>query len=67
MQIEFDAGYGTFRNIPNNSVFVWETNGKVYAKKDYDSAIDLEAQTEECFDPVDKVIPCTITKIVLRK
>lgn len=65
MQIEFDAGYRTFKSIPNNSVFIWETNGKVYAKRNYESAIDLEAQTEEGFDPADKVLPCVITKLFL--
>lgn len=67
MQIEFDESYRTFRSIPRNSVFIWRTNGKVYVKVDSDFAIDLEMQTEEGFDPEDEVIPCTITKIVVRK
>lgn len=67
MQVEFDTGHRTFRSIPNNSVFICEVNGKVYVKKDYDSAIDLETQTAEGFCAIDGVIPCTITKIVVRK
>lgn len=66
MQIEFDTSYRTFESIPNNSVFIWRTNGKVYVKTDCCSAIDLEAQTEEGFDKEDKVTPYIIEKIILK-
>lgn len=67
MQIEFDTSYKLFRDIPCNSVFIWNGNNRVYVKTDDSSAIDLDMQAAEGFDAEDEVIPCTISKIVLKK
>lgn len=67
MQVELDTSYKLFRDIPRNSVFIWNVNGRVYVKTDSSSAIDLDRQAEEGFDVEDVVIPCTISKIVLKK
>lgn len=67
MQVELDTSYKLFRDIPCNSVFIWNVNGRVYVKTNSDSAIDLDRQAKERFSVEDVVIPCTISKIVLKK
>lgn len=67
MQVELDTSYKLFRDIPRNSVFIWNVNNKVYVKTGNSSAIDLDRQAEEGFDAEDDVFPCTISKIVLKK
>lgn len=67
MRIEFETGCKFFRDIPCSSVFLWNENNKAYVKIDSSAAIDLDEQTAEGFDAEDEVIPCTISKIILRK
>lgn len=67
MQVEFDTSCSLFRDIPCNSIFVWNFNNRVYLKTFSHSAVDLGTQTPVGFDSEDEVIPCTITKIVVRK
>ena len=67
MQVEIDTSYKFFCEIPRYSVFIWNMNGRVYVKTDSCSAADLDRQAKEGFNAEDAVIPCTISKIVLKK
>lgn len=67
MQVEIDTNYKLFCDIPRSSVFIWNENGRVFVKIGSGLAVDLDRQTTESFAAEDEVIPCTISKIVLKK
>lgn len=66
MEIEFDKKYKRFCDLPDFSVFVFEDDGMAYVKNSSSSAINLEEQTEDGFLGEDKIMPYTISKIILK-